>query len=590
LRSRPPSLNAPEGWCATTMLAAAAVLVISACADDPLSVLKDDSSRQALSLSDDVLVSDGFNRTISRGWGDPDVGGSWTVSDPADFSVRNGNGFITKFDHASRRVLATAGNGVNVYGSTSFKIDTPPDNPRRFYTVQVYARLSDVGNYYRFRLRAFGDGRMDLRVEAGVDGDKWWVTDVIPVSVSWAAGNTYRIRWETTGTSPSTTLRMQVWREGGAQPGAWDLDATVDLPRLDLPGTTGIRVSGPSADQFTFPVTFSFDDIEYRATDSLPENHAPVADAGGPYTGTAGVAIQVDGSGSSDPDGDTPLTYAWDLGDGSSASGVAPTHTYAAAGIYTVTLVVTDSRGLASEPTTTTATIGAANDLSGILVRDTFSRTTTSGWGTPDIGAGWHFGSADPADFRVENGRGYVIKHDNAMRNAVAREGASTEGYGLNVQGIASFRIDTPPDNPNRFYTVQVYARRDDRVSDGDNYYRYRVRAYGRGDMDVRIEKNVNGSSSWITPNTDIDATWEVGQKYWIRWEAAGTSPGTRIRMRVWKDATPEPSAWNLDITVDEPALDVIGTTGFRVSGPSNDQTTFPVVFALDDLEYREID
>jgi PKD repeat protein len=321
-----------------------------------------------------------------------------------------------------------------------------------------------------------------------------------------------------------------------------------------------------------------------------PENHAPVADAGGPYTGTAGVAIQVDGSGSSDPDGDTPLTYAWDLGDGSSASGVAPTHTYAAAGIYTVTLVVTDSRGLASEPTTTTATIGAANDLSGILVRDTFSRTTTSGWGTPDIGAGWHFGSADPADFRVENGRGYVIKHDNAMRNAVAREGASTEGYGLNVQGIASFRIDTPPDNPNRFYTVQVYARRDDRVSDGDNYYRYRVRAYGRGDMDVRIEKNVNGSSSWITPNTDIDATWEVGQKYWIRWEAAGTSPGTRIRMRVWKDATPEPSAWNLDITVDEPALDVIGTTGFRVSGPSNDQTTFPVVFALDDLEYREID
>jgi len=84
-----------------------------------------------------------------------------------------------------------------------------------------------------------------------------------------------------------------------------------------------------------------------------------VARPGGPYAGVAGSTVQFDGSASSDPDGNTPLTYAWSYGDGASGSGAAPTHVYAATGTYTVTLVVTDSRGAASNPSTTTATIGS---------------------------------------------------------------------------------------------------------------------------------------------------------------------------------------------------------------------------------------
>ena len=53
------------------------------------------------------------------------------------------------------------------------------------------------------------------------------------------------------------------------------------------------------------------------------------------------------------------LTYAWDFGDGSTGSGVAPEHIYAAPGTYEVTLTVTDSAGL-SDRSTSTVTISEA--------------------------------------------------------------------------------------------------------------------------------------------------------------------------------------------------------------------------------------
>jgi thermitase len=96
-------------------------------------------------------------------------------------------------------------------------------------------------------------------------------------------------------------------------------------------------------------------------------NRAPIADAGGPYSGVSASPVQFDGSDSSDPDGDA-LTYAWDFGDGSTGSGPTPAHMFTAGGTFNVTLRVTDTSGLYGDDAAT-ATIRAVIPVVVILVR-----------------------------------------------------------------------------------------------------------------------------------------------------------------------------------------------------------------------------
>ena len=86
----------------------------------------------------------------------------------------------------------------------------------------------------------------------------------------------------------------------------------------------------------------------------------PTARPNGPYVSEKTVTF--DGRASFDPEGEA-LRYEWDFGDNSTHVGnqptdATPTHTYAANGVYTVTLMVVDPNGERSFPATTTATIG----------------------------------------------------------------------------------------------------------------------------------------------------------------------------------------------------------------------------------------
>ncbi|MDI6639730.1 MAG: PKD domain-containing protein [Methanocellales archaeon] len=121
------------------------------------------------------------------------------------------------------------------------------------------------------------------------------------VSYSWSFGD------DTIGEGPKPT---HVYKVGGKK-------YTV---RLIVTNTTGVQ----DDDMITITV-----------------NALPVADAGPNQTVYVGDTVTFDGSGSTDKEG--IASYLWDFDDGTTGTGVKPTHTYNTAGTYTVTLTVTDN-------------------------------------------------------------------------------------------------------------------------------------------------------------------------------------------------------------------------------------------------------
>jgi uncharacterized repeat protein (TIGR02543 family) len=140
---------------------------------------------------------------------------------------------------------------------------------------------------------------------------------------------------------------------------------------------TAVSLSDPSAvsPTFTAPNTADILTFQLVVTDNLGAmsvadtvtitvtNDAPIANAGVDQSVLAGASVTLDGSGSSDPDGHTPLSYAWTQSAGtavtlSDPSAVSPSFTApTTAGSLTFELIVTDSMGLASAADSVTITV-----------------------------------------------------------------------------------------------------------------------------------------------------------------------------------------------------------------------------------------
>jgi hypothetical protein len=134
----------------------------------------------------------------------------------------------------------------------------------------------------------------------------------------------------------------------GASAEVWQLTAANAINRL-----SDVAVSGQG---FSTSVPAQSVTLFVLPGSTGPVNQPPAARATAtPTSGTAPLNVSFDGTASSDPDG-TISSYAWQFGDGGSATGPTASRTYTAAGTYTARLTVTDAQG-ATDTTTMTITV-----------------------------------------------------------------------------------------------------------------------------------------------------------------------------------------------------------------------------------------
>ena len=297
-----------------------------------------------------------------------------------------------------------------------------------------------------------------------------------------------------------------------------------------------------------------------QVTVAAAANQAPTA---GFTASCTNLACTLDGSSSSDPDG-TVASYSWAFGDGGSATGVSPAHTYAAAGTYSVVLTVTDDTGATGSLTRAVTVTAAASTLAS----DAFTRIVASGLGTADAGGPWAT-SGSRAAWSVAAGSGRVAVQ------------AGATGY-ARLAGVSS--LDT--DVTHTLWTEAV-------PTGGGAYLSTIARGTAAGDYTAVVKilasgavtVNLSRTGAAIAPAVTVPGiTYTAGSKLQVRVQATGSAP-TTLRAKVWPAGASEPTAWTATATDDTAGYQVAGSVGFSpyLSGSA----TEPLVVRYDDVAVK---
>jgi PKD repeat protein len=205
-----------------------------------------------------TLASDAFGRTVAAGWGSADVGGPWTVAGgvPAT-SVSGGRGLMTLSPTWTRESRLDSVTSASASVHVAFSADVAAAGGTT--SVNVLGRRVGSNNYAaRVRLEPGGVLRLYLLQNQALLSQY-----VLPYT--YTPGEELHVRLNVTGTSP-TALAARVWRDGTAEPAAWQVSGSNATAALQTAGSPSLLVSVSSVS--TVPTTrVSFDDFEVSEID-----------------------------------------------------------------------------------------------------------------------------------------------------------------------------------------------------------------------------------------------------------------------------------------------------------------------------------
>jgi len=278
--------------------------------------------------------------------------------------------------------------------------------------------------------------------------------------------------------------------------------------------TTGnIHLAPGSTDAGSYPASVRasdgtlFDQKPLQIT-VLNVCQAPSANAGGPYSGFVGVPVIFNGSGSSDPDGGS-LSYAWNFGDGNAGTGATPSHTYAAAGSYLVTVRVTNPCGRFADAAATANITGTCLDALAFTVGG--NDKTSLGAGKPQtcfqiqpINGSFNLSTVDLSTVvMISQGTG-VVSQIHAVANKTA-VGGDRNNDGIDEIGACFNKADLQQIFSNIQGTQVVSIRLEGNLFSGGSFCTtldHTVKAGGGGGGHVSIRPNPLNPSAVLTFST----------------------------------------------------------------------------------------
>jgi hypothetical protein len=187
------------------------------------------------------FIKDTFTRTVSNGWGTPDIGAAWTTTggSASDYAVGSGYGSVTLASvNSSRNTSVTA---IHPDSDTYCDMTTSALATGDSLFGAVVARMVDTSNRYLARLEFNTSNAIVLTVQKSVAGALTQLGTAYTLSLTHVAGTFIRVRFQLSG----TTLRAKAWLATSMEPTSWAIEVTDTS--FTAAGSIGTRsISGPS--------------------------------------------------------------------------------------------------------------------------------------------------------------------------------------------------------------------------------------------------------------------------------------------------------------------------------------------------------
>jgi PKD repeat protein len=499
-------------------------------------------------------------------------------------------------------------------------------------------------------------------------GDGTTGTGVAP-SHPYAAGGTYHVSLVVTDNSSATSAtvthdvtvtapNVKPTASFTATPTGWkvsvdaaastDSDGTVDSYAWDFgDGATG---TGKTATHMytsdgTRTVTLVVTDDDGAQSDPVTQqvtvtNTKPTASF---TTTAAGLKVSVDASASADSDG-TVASYAWDYGDGTTGTGKTASHTYTSAGSKTVTLVVTDNNGAASDPLVKTVAVTNTNPTAAFTTTISGLKVSVDGSGSADADGSiasyaWDYGDGATGTGATDShtystggaktvtlvvtdnagGTDTLTKTVTVSANVVADDfGRTVTRWGnadtggtwtytnpayyttngsagvislpkagaqgtANLDGVSALNADTTFTlSPAAVSTGGGLQFTTLVRKTGSNDYRLTVNMASDASVRLNMTRRVNGTSTSLGDVKIPSLTYAAGDTLRVRFVVTGQGT-TTLQAKVWKQGTTEPTTAQMSRTDSTASLQVAGSFG-TIAYLSGTASNVPVVLRLDNL------